>query len=52
MTDVCCLEASRSEVVYYTAIHDEHIQNKHMDTKLGKQVMGWIGRLGLTNIHY
>lgn len=33
MTDVCCLEASRSEVVCYTAIHDEHIQNKHMDIK-------------------
>ena len=33
MTDVCCLKAFKSELVYYTAIHDEHIQNKHMDIK-------------------
>ena len=33
MTNVCCLKASKSEVIYYTAIQDEYIQNKHMDIK-------------------
>ena len=30
---------------------DTDVENKHMDTK-GEEEVGWIGRLGLTYIHY
>ena len=31
---------------------DTDVENKHMDTKGGKEGVGWTGRLGLTYIHY
>ena len=35
----------------YLQSRDTDVENKSMDTK-GKREVGWIGRLGLTCIHY